>query len=178
MLKTELTKTLTAIDRTVTGFTDLSLSDAKAITSESPANSVLYHALASPNVTVGSSAFPTLKEIETVENYVFGVQPPSLGSLKVKAGLTGTQHLSVVVFAYEYRPARDTCTRHQADMVFSRTGISRVGTRPARYDDRRKAAPTARRTCLALTAEVLQFDRNGAVCDRLGTGSNSKNRLM
>jgi hypothetical protein len=63
VLKTEFTKTLTAIDRTVTGFTDFSLSGAKAITSGSPANSVLYHALASPNVTVRISEFPTLRRL-------------------------------------------------------------------------------------------------------------------
>jgi len=65
-LKTELTKTLTAIDRTVLGFTDFSLSGTKAIVTGSPANSLLYHALASPNVTAGISGFPTLKEIEWV----------------------------------------------------------------------------------------------------------------
>lgn len=169
VLKTELTKTLTAIDRTRTGFTDFSLSGAKAITSGCPANSVLYHALASPNVTVGISGFPTLKEMETVENYVFGVQPPTLGSLKVKAGLTGTQRLSVVVFAYEYRPARDTCTRRQADMVLSRTGISRVGTRPARYDARSRGFqaqvdddPFAFRVCPARFAAFLAVQKKGS----------------
>lgn len=133
-LRTELTKTLTAIDRTAVGFTDFSLTGAKAITAGSPANSLLYHALASPNVKAGITGFATLKEIETVENFVFGVQPPTLASLKTRAGLTGTKRLSVVLFAYEYRPARDTCTRRQADMVFSRTGVSRVGTRAAFYD--------------------------------------------
>jgi hypothetical protein len=83
-LKTELTKTLTTIDRTVTGFTDFSLSGTKAITAGFPADSLLYHALASPNVTTDLSGFPTLKEIETVENYVFGVQLPTLGSLRTR----------------------------------------------------------------------------------------------
>ncbi len=133
-LKTELTKTLTAIDRTAVGFTDFSLNGSKAITAGSPANSLLYHALASPNVSNGISGFATLKEIEIVENFVFGIQPPTLASLKTRAGLTSAQRLSVVLFAYEYRPARDTCTRRQADMVFSRTGVARVGTRPAVYD--------------------------------------------
>jgi hypothetical protein len=167
-LKTELTKPLTAIDRTVTGFTDFSLSGAKGITSGSPANSVLYHALASPNVTAGISGFPSLKEIETVENYVFGVQPPTLESLKIKTGLTRTQRLSAVVFAYEYRPARDTCTRRQADMVFARTGISRVGTRPARYDDRSRGFqaqvvddPFAFRVCPARFAVFLAVQKKG-----------------
>src|SRR6185503_7912659 len=110
------------------------LSGAKAITMGSPANSLLYHALASPNVKAGINGFPTLKEIETVENFVFGVQPPTLASLKTRAGLTGAQTLSVVLFSYEYRPAKDTSTKRQADLVFSRTGVSRVGTREAIYN--------------------------------------------
>ena len=44
------------------------------------------------------------------------------------------EKLSIVVFAYEYRPARDTCSRIHADLAFSRTGVSRVGTRDALYD--------------------------------------------
>ncbi|MDH4155000.1 MAG: hypothetical protein OEV01_14535 [Nitrospira sp.] len=168
-LKTELTKTLTSIDRTVTGFTDFSLSGAKAITAGSPAGSLLYHALASPNVTAGISGFPTLKEIEMVENYVFGAQPPTLESLKSKAGLTGSQRLSVVLFAYEYRPARDTCTGRQADMVFSRTGVSRVGTRPAFYDARNRGFqaqvaddPFAFRVCPSRFAAFLAVKRKGS----------------
>jgi hypothetical protein len=167
-LKTELTKTLTAIDRTVTGFTDFSLSGTKAIAAGSPANSLLYHALASPNVTEGLSGFPTLQEIESVENYVFGVQPPTLRSLKTRAGLTSSQRLSVVLFAYEYRPARDTCTRRQADLVFSRTGISRVGTRPAAYDSRTRGFqsqvaddPFAFQVCPARFAAFLAVRRKG-----------------
>ena len=168
-LKTELTKTLTAIDRTATGFTDFSLSGARAISAGSPASSLLYHALASPNVTAGVSGFPTLKEIESVENFVFGVQPPTLASLKIKAGLSGSQRLSVVLFACEYRPARDTCTRRQADMVYSRTGVSRVGTRPARYEARTRGFqsqvaddPFAFRVCPARFAAYLAVRKKGA----------------
>ncbi len=168
-LKTELTKTLTTIDRTVTGLTDFSLSGTKAITAGFPADSLLYHALASPNVTTDLSRFPTLKEIETVENYVFGVQLPTLGSLRTKAGLTGSQRLSVVLFAYEYRPARDTCTKRQADMVFSRTGISRVGTRPPMYDAKNRGFqaqvaddPFAFRVCPARFAAFLAVQKKGS----------------
>ncbi len=167
-LKAELTKTLADIDRTVTGFTDFSLSGTKAITAGSPADSLLYHALASPNVISNLSGFPTLKEIETIENYVFGVQPPTLASIKARAGLTGSQRLSVVLFSYEYRPARDTCTRRQADMVFSRTGISRVGTRPAFYDVRNRGFqsqvvddPFAFRVCPSRVAAFLAVKKKG-----------------
>lgn len=168
-LKTELTKALTTIDRTVLGFTDFSLSGARGITSGSPSDSLLYHAMASPNVITDLSGFPTLKEIETVENYVFGVHPPTLGSLRAKAGLTGSQRLSVVLFAYEYRPARDTCTGRQADMVFSRTGVSRVGTRPALYDDKSRGFqaqvaddPFAFRVCPARFGAFLAVQKKGS----------------
>ncbi|MDF0674568.1 MAG: hypothetical protein P0120_09590 [Nitrospira sp.] len=182
-LKTELTKTLTTIDRTVTGFTDFALSGTRAVTAGSPANSLLYHALASPNVTTGLSGFPTLKELETVENHVFGVQPPTLGSLKARAGLTGSQRLSVVLFAYEYRPARDTCARRQADMVFSRTGISRVGTRPARYDAKNRGFqaqvaddPFAFHVCPTRFAAFLAVQKKGSdiTLMRAGPGDNTR----
>lgn len=183
-LKTELTKTLTAIDRTVTGFTDFSLSGTKAIVAGSPADSLLYHGLASPNVTAGISGFPTLMEIESVENYVFGVQAPTLRSLKTRAGLTSSQRLSVVLFAYEYRPARDTCTRRQADLVFSRTGISRVGTRPAVYDSRTRGFqsqvaddPFAFQVCPARCAAFLAVRRKGSATTimRARQGDNALN---
>lgn len=167
-LRMELSKTLANIDRTLPGFTDFSLSGEKAIDAGSPSSSLLYHALASPNVTSGLAGFPTLKEIEAVENYVFGVQPPTLARLKQRAGLTGNRRLSVVLFAYEYRPAKDTCTGLQADMVFSRTGVSRVGTRLARYDALNRGFqsqvdddPFAFRVCPARFAAFLAVKKKG-----------------
>lgn len=167
-LKAELTKNLTAIDRTVPGFADFALSGTKAITAGSPANSLLYHALASPGVTAGITGFPTMKEIETVENFVFGIAPPTLASLKARAGLSGVQKLSVVLFCYEYRPARDTCTRRQADVAFSRTGVSRVGTREALYAPANRGFlsrvdddPFAFRVCPARFGAFLAVRRKG-----------------
>src|SRR5215213_7102347 len=58
-LRSELTKNLTAIDRTIAGFTDFALGGAAAITPGVPANSLLHHAMASPNVKGGLSGFPT-----------------------------------------------------------------------------------------------------------------------
>src|SRR5436190_850454 len=57
--------------------------------------------------------------------------PATLAELRQR---TGAQQLSIVVFAYEYRPAKDTCNGQHADVAFSRTGIARVGTRAPRYD--------------------------------------------
>ena len=42
---------------------------------------------------------------------------------------------AIVVFAYEYRPAYETVHQKHADMCFSRTGVSRVGTKEPLYDE-------------------------------------------
>ena len=134
-LAAELTKILSSIDRTQPGFEDFSIDGTKGIFSRSPSRSLLYHALASPlvvNDQLGAKlgGFPTLAEIEVVENYVFGVSPPRIQDLLTE---TGASKLSVVVFAFEYRTASNTCSRRRADMVYSRTGIARVGTAEAQY---------------------------------------------
>src|SRR5262245_27294423 len=106
----------------------------RGITPGKPSQSLLYHAFASPCVTRDAPSaplegYPTPTELETVENAVFGLQPPTLASLVQQAG----GKLAVVVFALEYRPAIDTPDRAHADLVFSRTGISRVGTARPKY---------------------------------------------
>jgi hypothetical protein len=75
--------------------------------------------------------FPTLAELEAVENYVFASSRATLSRLQSKLGKSA--ELRVVVFASEYRPASQTCHLRHADMVFARTGIARVGTAPAQY---------------------------------------------
>ena len=167
-LRTQLAKTLTAIDRNVAGFSDFSLDGKRGITPGAPAQSLLFHALASPGVTAGLTGFPTLAEIDTVGNYVFGAQPVTLAQLRTRAGLTGAAKLTVVVFACEYRPARDTCARVQADFAFSRTGVARVGTKEALYDARNRGFqseapedPFAFRVCPARYAAFLAVKRKG-----------------
>jgi hypothetical protein len=123
------------IDRTMPGFQDFADDQARGIVPGRPAHSLLYHALASPNVLSGKDGkalqkFPKLKEIEAVENYVFGVHPPTVDELLARSQ---SSHLAIVIFAYEYRPAAQTCHRKYADLVFARTGIARVGTRKHRY---------------------------------------------
>src|SRR5262245_29071553 len=76
-LRSELLKPLTGIDRTQRGFTDFSLDGGHAVTPGLPARSLLYHALASPEVGGGLRDFPTLAELETLENFVFGARPPT-----------------------------------------------------------------------------------------------------
>lgn len=139
-LRSELDRVLPNIDRHAAGFEDFAFEGKKGIEPGHPARSLLYHALASTNVIKkvdGSflSAFPTLAEINTVENYVFGAKPPTLQELRKRVQ---NAPLSAVVFAYEYRPATQTCHKKHADLVFSRTGVSRVGTAKALYDGSRR----------------------------------------
>lgn len=134
-LPEELRKPL-QIDRTLPGFEDFSLTATQGIQPARPADSLLFHALASPNVLGhGLSAFPTAGEIEHVLNYVYGAARTTLEALQQQAG---EAKLAVVVFAYEYRPQPETVHKRQADLCFSRTGVARVGTAPALYDPQRR----------------------------------------
>ena len=135
-LERELRTELPVIDRRIPGFEDFASEGRRGIEPGQPARSLLYHALASPNVLTGVrdeplGAFPTLAEINAVENYVFGVEPPSLEELRFR--FPGAP-LTVAVFATEYRPAPETVHRKHADLCFSRTGVARVGTTESRYD--------------------------------------------
>lgn len=135
-LKAELAKTLRNINRSIKGFEDFAAEGKRAIEPGSPARSLLFHALASPNVVTGAdgnplTVFPTLAEIETVENYVYGVNPPSLIELRVRAKYAP---LAIAVFTSEYRLAAETPHRKHADLCFSRTGVARVGTASPLYN--------------------------------------------
>lgn len=134
-LDAELGKTLNP-DRTLPGFEDFALAATLGIEPGQPARSLLYHALAHTNVRHDAKgnplqAYPTPAELETVLNYVYARQAPSLAQLRARAN---GQPLAVVVFAVEYRPAPDTVHKVQADLCFSRTGIARVGTTAPLYD--------------------------------------------
>jgi len=138
-LKIELLRDISAtINREFPGFEDFAFEGNRGITAGVPARSLLYHALASPNViwkdfnkTQKLDGFPTLEQLETVENYVYGINPPSLSFLE---SVNGKQNLGVVVFANQYRTAVDTPHQKHADLVYSRTGISRVGTEEMLYN--------------------------------------------
>src|SRR5882724_8556507 len=72
-LQTALLAPLPSIDRSVQGFGDFAVDGRQAITPGQPGLSLLYHALASPNVIAGAvdhlGGFPTRREIEAVENF-------------------------------------------------------------------------------------------------------------
>ena len=132
-LAAELNKVL-GVDRSLAGFADFASAGQRGVEPGSPARSLLYHAFASPDVLDDSLLeYPTLAEIEALENYVYGARPAVWADLQAMAG----EHpLGIVMLALQYRPARDTVGRRHADLVFSRTGISRMGTLPPVYDAR------------------------------------------
>jgi hypothetical protein len=124
-LATELERAL-PIDRTVSGFEDFALGGYRAIEPGQPGRSLLYHALASANVDPGGSGrrFPTLEQLDVIENYIYGA---------LKARLEMFTDPVIAVFAYQYRDKDHSTHRQHADMAFSRTGIARVGTEPSSY---------------------------------------------
>lgn len=139
-LKQELARELPKVNRKVRGFEDFALEGIRGIEPGHPARSLLYHAFASPNVVIRADGtdlkkFPTLAELDTIENYVYGAEPPTLEELRERGG---GSPLAVCVFASEYRPAAQTCHKKHADLVFARTGVARVGTARPMYDGRRR----------------------------------------
>ncbi|PZX04542.1 hypothetical protein C7437_10454 [Psychrobacillus insolitus] len=141
-LKQELLKDIQAkINRKLKGFEDFSLEGTRGIEPGHPARSLFYHSLASPNVVTGVdglelTSFPTLRELEIVENYVYGITPPSLSEIRSRVGRN--EDLAIVVFASEYRPAPETVHRKHADLSFSRTGVARVGTTEPLYSPKNR----------------------------------------
>ena len=121
-----------AIDRDVPGFADFTTAGNRAIEPGKPAASLLYHAMASPFVhpdgtaTPGNaSQYPTLAELDAVENYIFGLHQVDLSQLRNPV---------IAVLAYEYRTAPRSPHGRHADLAYSRCGVARVGTAAAAYD--------------------------------------------
>lgn len=136
-LKAALARSLPMIDRRQPGFEDFDPLGTRGVAGGRPAQSLLFHALASPQVHPGplgaanqpAQAYPTLAELDTLENYIYSL----VANRKDTAGLV------VAVFAYQYREGSRTPHLRHADMAFARTGISRVGTAPARYAPERRS---------------------------------------
>jgi len=134
-LAAELARPLT-IDRTAPGFQDFCPAGTRGIEPGSLAASLLYHAFASPDVhpegqlAAAADVYPTLAELDAVENYVYGLRP---------FDLVRDREVVVVVVAYQYRPAASSAHGYHADVAFSRTGVARVGTAPAAWDGARRS---------------------------------------
>src|SRR5688500_8875832 len=62
------------VERSLTGHQDYALEGTHAIEARNPAHSLLYHALASPNVLTGPDGSPerfaTLAELDALENFI------------------------------------------------------------------------------------------------------------
>ncbi len=116
------------VDRRQPGFDDFAADARRAIEPGDPARSLIYHALASPRVhPPDKDWYPSLADLDLIENYIY-----SLKQLTPKE--ISDRDLVPAVFAYEYRvQGKSTHGRH-ADMVFSRTGVARVGSQPALWD--------------------------------------------
>ena len=121
-----------AVDRNVPGFDDFTTAGSRAIEPGKPAASLLYHAMASPFVHPDGTAspgdasqYPTLAELDAVENYIFGLHQLDLSQLRNPV---------IAVLAYEYRTAVRTPHGEHADLAYSRCGVARVGTAAAAYD--------------------------------------------
>lgn len=120
------------IDRNVAGFDDYSTAGRSAIGAGRPAASLLYHAMASSHAHPDGSdlagdpaVYPTLEELDTIENYVYSKQSVDLSRLRNPV---------IAVFAYQYRSGAYSPHRQHADFAYSRCGVARVGTAPPEYD--------------------------------------------
>ncbi|MCK7318536.1 hypothetical protein L8P35_17765 [Enterobacter cloacae] len=134
-LPAELQKKVT-VNREMPGMEDFSLTGCRGIEPGKPALSLLYHMLASPGVNSADSAwpvtgYPTAAEMETILDYVYSTCHVTLEEIIAQAA---GAPLAVVVYSTEYRTGAYTPHKKHADLCFSRTGISRVGTAEARYD--------------------------------------------
>ena len=129
-LAAELRRPLTGINRPHPGFEELCAEATRAIEPGSLARSLLYHALASPDVhplTSGEPAnedYATLEELDLLENYIFSLAPKKLSSFI---------NPIIVVVACQYRTRAGAPHQQHADMAFSRTGVARVGTEAGQY---------------------------------------------
>lgn len=135
-LVARLGQSLKAVDRTCPGFGDFAMSGARAIEPGSPDRSLLYHAFASPMVRTDRTGavlqgFPTLAEIEAIENYVYAAAAASLEDIRAKAN---GRRLGIVVFSLHYLPTERSVNGRHAELCFSRAGIGRVGNAEPLYD--------------------------------------------
>jgi hypothetical protein len=106
----------------------------RAIHPGRPELSLLYHALASRRAIVPGAReqdYPTLTQLDTLENFIYALHTPP-----------ADQPYVLAVMAYEYRLAAQTPHGRHADLVFSRTGIARVGSEPLHYDPKAREFTT------------------------------------
>ncbi|MGB8193797.1 MAG: hypothetical protein WCF67_17830 [Chitinophagaceae bacterium] len=108
----------------------------RAIEPGLPSMSLLYHALASPRAKPAEiNSYPDYEQLDKLENYIYSLQKWNEQELN-------QENIFLAVLSYEYRPAYKTPrfffltpdkAKH-ADLVFSRTGIARIGNKSMNYD--------------------------------------------
>ena len=117
------------VNRTQPGFADFDPAGRAGIEPGDPAASYIYHALASPMVKPDGATpdqYPDVAMLDRLEDYILSLAPLPAASIPHNA--------VIAVMAYEYRPGPATTHRRQADFVYSRTGVGRVGEAPAQWD--------------------------------------------
>jgi hypothetical protein len=87
-LAAELARPLVGINRNLPGFGDFTTAGMRGIEPGRPAASLLYHALASPNVhptpdgdPASADAYPLLSDLDTIENYIYSLAQFDLAAL-------------------------------------------------------------------------------------------------
>jgi hypothetical protein len=132
-LQAELERLLPGISRDAKGFESFTIAGIRAIEPGSPARSLLYHALASADVhptangnpSQDSNVYPTIDDLDTIENYIYS---------RARRTLRSFTNPVIVVSAYQYQNTLRSAHGKHADLSFSRTGISRLGTEAYRYE--------------------------------------------
>ncbi|MET1028381.1 MAG: hypothetical protein ABWY00_14525, partial [Dongiaceae bacterium] len=122
------------IDRSRSGFDDLSPAVTLIVEPGDPALSAIYHAFASPRVAPAAGDgvwWPSPEDLDLLENWITCLKP--LDPVQMPAGAV------IGVFAYEYRPSGMTPHGKHADIVYGRTGISRIGQAEAVWDGAARA---------------------------------------
>jgi hypothetical protein len=130
----ELVRKLDKLPLKDNGFDDFA--GVRGIQPGLPALSLLYHAMASARVkpkdkkgnAFPDDAYPSVEQLDVLENYIYALHPFSLTEADLK------ENYVLAVFAYEYRPAFKTPHHAHADLVFSRTGVARIGEHEYNYD--------------------------------------------
>lgn len=144
-LQAELERLLPGISRDLQGFESFTTTGIRAIEPGVPARSLLYHALASADVhpTANGSpnpdptAYPTINDLDTIENYIYS---------RARRTLRSFTNPVVVVVAYQYQHTLRSVHGKHADLSFSRTGIARLGTEGYRYQEQLRSFTSLPRT--------------------------------
>lgn len=138
-LQAALSADIPQVDRTIPGFTDFCpIVPARGTSASSLAQSLLYHALASPLLHpltgAPASSYATLEELDLVENYVY-----SLTAFNLATFVAENPNARIAVFAVQYRTGGRTAHRRYADLTWSRTGVARTGVLPPIFQAERRS---------------------------------------